>query len=278
MSKAYGTRLFGCIDHHDEEGSVPQDCGAEPRIVQKSGSCSSLVVEYCKEAWDALSKRSNDRETAAWDAELSRLALAPILIDTTNLTDEHKVTDADVAATKYLESLITAEPGGRFDRDEYFEKIASAKDDIRHLGLSDILRKDYKQWTEAGSVTLGISSVVKDIQFLIDKAGDPVKFIAAMKDFASERKLSTFAIMTTSQKDGAFRRELLVWGLDKRAARAAEKFEIGSKETLGLQQWEEGLLDFRDESQWRHCWWQERVEQSRKQVAPMLRFYIQDTT
>lgn len=278
MSKAYGTRLFGCIDHHDEEGNVPQDCGAEPRIVQKSGSCSSLVVEYCKEAWDALSKRSNDRETAAWDAELSRLALAPILIDTTNLTDEHKVTDADIAATKYLESLIMAEHGSRFDRDEYFEKIASAKNDIGQLGLSDILRKDYKQWTEGGSITLGISSVVKDIQFLIDKAGDPIKFLAAMKDFASERKLSTFAIMTTSQKGGTFRRELLVWGLDKRAARAAEKFEIGSKETLGLQQWEEGLLDFRDESQWRSCWWQERAEHSRKQVAPMLRSYIKDTT
>jgi exopolyphosphatase len=177
--------------------------------VQKSGSCSSLVVEYCRDAWDALSNRSNDTEVASWDAELARLALAPILIDTTNLTNDHKVTDADVKATRYLESLIMTGSDGVFNRDEYFERITAAKTDIGHLSMPDILRKDYKQWTEAGSIKLGISSVVKDIQFLIDKAGNKVKFLAAVKDFAQERDLSSFSIMTTSQQDGSFRRELL---------------------------------------------------------------------
>ena len=278
LGRAYGKRVFGCIDHHDEEGAVPPNCGAEPRIVQKSGSCSSLVVEYCREAWGALSKKSDDNEIVLWDAQLASLALAPILIDTTNITNEHKVTDADVNATKYLVSLISAEPGTRFDRNEYFKKITAAKNDIGHLSLPDILRKDYKQWTEAGSVNLGISSVVKDIQFLIDKAGSKVKFFAAVKDFAQERHLSIFSIMTTSQEAGTFRRELLLWGLDDRGARAAEKFEEGSREKLGLQQWSEGSLDFSDENQWRHCWWQQKVENSRKQVAPILRSYIQDTT
>jgi exopolyphosphatase len=278
LGRIYGTRLVGCIDHHEDEGSVPPDCREGPRIIEKSGSCSSLVVEYCREAWDALSKLSNDGGTAAWDAELARLALAPILIDTTNLTNEHKVTRADISATKYLESLIMAEPGSKFDRDEYFERITAAKNDIGRLSLPDILRKDYKQWTEAGSTKLGISSVVKDIQFLIDKAGGRVKFFAACKDFALERNLSIFSIMTTSQNDGTFRRELLVWGLDERAVRATEKFGYDCKEKLVLKKWGEGSLDFRDESQWRRCWWQERVEHSRKQVAPMLRSYIQDTT
>jgi exopolyphosphatase len=271
----YGTRLVGCIDHHDEEGKVPQDCGAESRIVQKSGSCSSLVVEYCREAWDAL--KSEDVETASWDAQLARLALAPILIDTTNLTNEYKVMPVDVEATKYLESLIQAEPGTMYDREEYFQKVTAAKNDIGNLRLPDILRKDYKQWTEAGSINLGISSVVKDIQFLIDKAGSEVKLFAAMKDFATARGLSIFSIMTTSQKDGTFRRELLIWALNKRGVRAAERFEVDSKEKLGLQQWGDGSLDFSDDEQWRRCWWQQRVENSRKQVAPMLRASIQNT-
>lgn len=276
LGRVYGKRVFGCIDHHDEEGAVPLECGAEPRIVQKSGSCSSLVVESCREAWIASSKKSKDKEIASWDVELARLALAPILIDTTNLTNEHKVTDADVKATNYLESLILAEGGSRLYRDEYFKSITATKNDIGHLSLPDILRKDYKQWTEAGSVNLGVSSVVKDIQFLIDKAGSKVKFFAAVKDFAQERDLAIFSIMTTSEKAGTFRRELLLWGLDERGARAAEKFEDGSKEKLGLQQWGEGSLDFSDENQWRRCWWQQKVENSRKQVAPVLRSYIQD--
>jgi exopolyphosphatase len=246
--------------------------------VQKSGSCSSLVVEYCRDAWDALSNRSNDKEVASWDAELARLALAPILIDTTNLTNDHKVTDADVKATRYLESLIMTGSDGVFNRDEYFERITAAKTDIAHLSMPDILRKDYKQWTEAGSIKLGISSVVKDIQFLIDKAGNKVKFLAAVKDFAQERDLSSFSIMTTSQQDGSFRRELLIWAFDERGVRAAEKFEQVSKAKLGLQQWGDGSLDFQDQGQWRHCWWQQKVENSRKQIAPMLRTCIQDTT
>jgi exopolyphosphatase len=274
LGRAYGSRLFGCIDHHDEERAVSLDCGAEPRIVQKSGSCSSLVVEYCREAWDASSKKSNDTDTAHWDSEIAQLALAPILIDTANLTDKYKVTDVDIKAAKYLESKILAKPGVRFNRDEYFEKIAAAKNDIGNLSLPDILRKDYKQWTEAGSVNLGISSVVKDIQFLIDKAGSKVKFFAAVKDFAQERDLAIFSIMTTSKKDGVFQRELLVWGLDEKGAQIAERFGDGAKEKLGLEQWENGSIDFRDENQWRSCWWQRKVENSRKQVAPLLRSYI----
>lgn len=277
LGRAYGSRIIGCIDHHDEEGKVPEECGAEPRIVQKSGSCSSLVVDYCREAWDALSKESGNKDTASWDAELAGLALAPLLIDTTNLTNEHRVTEVDVKATKYLETLLLAEPGSIFNRDEYFEKITAAKNDIGGLSLPDIFRKDYKQWTEAESINLGISSVVKDIQFLVDKAGNKVKFFAAMKDFAQERNLSTFSIMTTSHKDGTFRRELLIWSLDERGVKAAERFEEGSKEHLGLQPWGDGSLDFGDGKQWRRCWWQQKVDNSRKQVAPMLRTYIQNT-
>lgn len=278
LGSVYGTRLFGCIDHHDEEGKVPADCSSEPRIVQKSGSCSSLIVEYCKDAWSALSNNSSDSEMKQWDADLARLALAPILIDTTNLKDKHKVTDVDINAVKYLESLTTSEANGSLDRDEYFNRISAAKNDISHLSLPDILRKDYKQWNEAGFVGFGISSVVKDVKFLIDKAGSKVKFLAAAKDFAHERGLTLFAIMTTSQQAGTFRRELLVWGLNDRGSAIAQRFEEGCKEGLGLEIWGEGTLDFKDDDQWRHCWWQGKVENSRKQVAPMLKRYIQNTT
>jgi inorganic pyrophosphatase/exopolyphosphatase len=50
LQKIYSQRLFGCIDHHAEENAVPKDCKDEPRIVEKSGSCMTLVMEYCKDA------------------------------------------------------------------------------------------------------------------------------------------------------------------------------------------------------------------------------------
>jgi exopolyphosphatase len=268
LGKIYGTRLVGCVDHHDEEGKVPKESDDEPRIVQKSGSCSSLVVESCKEAWDALSGKSTSKEEKTWDTELAYLALAPVLIDTTNLTIESKVTPADTDAVKYLESRISdLDPD--FDAEKYFEELSAAKHDIGGLSLRDILRKDYKQWNEAGSTIVGISSVVKDLQFLIKKAGSEDEFSDASKEFAKERDLSVFSIMTTANHDGEFRRELCVWGLNDKGIEVVKKFQTDSTEKLGLEKW--GSLDADENGQLRRCWWQNRVENSRKQVAPLLR-------
>ena len=150
-----------------------------------SGVRPDRFVRIHRQLRVALSKKSDDNEIVLWDAQLASLALAPILIDTTNITNEHKVTDADVNATKYLVSLISAEPGTRFDRNEYFKKITAAKNDIGHLSLPDILRKDYKQWTEAGSVNLGISSVVKDIPIFDRQSRQQSKVLCSGEGFCS---------------------------------------------------------------------------------------------
>lgn len=259
--------MVGCIDHHDEEGAVPQDCGGEPRVVWKSGSCASLVVEACRGAWDALSaegRGGEGDEEGKWDEELAYLALAPVLVDTTNLTSKGKVTDADVEAVRYLEEK------SKVDKDGYFKELSKAKQDIGGLNLRDILRKDYKQWNEANSTVLGVSSVVKDIQFMIDKAGSELKFLDTMKAFAKERDLSICSIMTTANHADGFKRELFIWALDEKGVKAAKKFEEEARGKLGLKTWGSGKLDD-DEGGWRRCWWQERIENSRKQVAPLLR-------
>lgn len=273
LGKLYGTRLVGCIDHHDEEGKVPKNLREEPRIVRKSGSCSSLVVEYCREAWDSLAATSTSKQAASWNAELARLALAPVLIDTTNLTSESKTTSTDTASVKYLEKWIITGEDKKYSRDEYFTELSAAKEDIGGLSLPDILRKDYKQWTEGG-MNLGISSVVKSISFLIEKAGCREKFYESLEEFAKERDLSICSIMTTFHLDGVFKRELFVWALNDQGLDAATKFEADAKGTLGLAPWKGGALDGNGEHHWRRCWSQERLENSRKQVAPLLRTAI----
>jgi exopolyphosphatase len=269
MNKIYGKRLAGCIDHHAEEHAVPKDCGEEPRIVKKCGSCTTLVVDYCKEAWNEM--RKDNQNAKSLNRELAQIALGPILIDTSNLGNKAETTPADGDAIEYLESWIKSEPGIKYDRNEYYNTISEAKQDIGGLSLRDILRKDYKQYGEEGSIVLGITSIVRGMQFLVDKAGSKEKFVQALKDFAKERDLSMLSLMTKSNPNGGFARELLIWASDAKGVAAAKKFEADSTETLGLTEWEKGSLNIDEKDQWQRCWWQERVENSRKQVAPLIR-------
>ncbi|RYP58478.1 hypothetical protein DL769_008938 [Monosporascus sp. CRB-8-3] len=141
LGRIYGTRVTGCVDHHEDEGAVPQD--VDPRVIEKSGSCASLIVGLCGDAWDALD------EDARTDAHLARLALAPILIDTRKLGDAHKTTAHDERAVAYAEAKLRGAPdGGEYDRTAFFERLSGLMRDLSALSLRDILRKDYKEWTE----------------------------------------------------------------------------------------------------------------------------------
>lgn len=282
----YKDRVVGCIDHHDEENEIKEECGEEPRVVEKGGSCCSLVVRECMAGWDALAAREKeemngredgkDKKAATWDAELARLALGPILVDTTNLKSKTKTMPVDLDAAGYCEKLIeAASEGGKCNTESYFREISEAKQDIGGLTLRDILRKDYKQWTEGGSFNLGISSVVKNMAFLVDKAGGEKEFLDNLEEFAKERKLSMCSIMSTSHDDKVFRRELLVWAMDTTGRFALERFEDDASEELVLRRWGNGSLDMdSDEGVFRRCWEQEGVDKSRKQVAPLLRAAI----
>lgn len=267
------TSVVGCVDHHDEENTVPKDTGDEPRVVQPCGSCMSLVVQWCREtrAWDGGIDRQTN--TADWEREVALLAIAPILIDTTNLTSKSKVKNEDIEAIQFLEAkLLGMQDKNTFDRTTFFRELDDTKSDIGDLTLTEILRKDYKQWTENG-LNLGVSSVVKDMSFLISKGNeDGPGFGQMIKQFAKEHELSLCAIMTTSTQDGNFVRELLIWGLEERGVAAAKRFEEDAKAELQLQGWQEGSLDRTTTvAEWRRCWWQRDVGKSRKQVGPLLR-------
>ncbi|QDS68717.1 hypothetical protein FKW77_003970 [Venturia effusa] len=300
LGQKYAARVAGTIDHHDDEKMIPLNTGSEPRVIAKAGSCSSLVTNYCREAWDALSSSaqspiaanartdsdnfvSDASYASLWDAQVAKLALAAVLIDTTNLKAEDKVTEHDVEAVKILETKIASSPQAAkdYNRDKFFKEISDAKKDIAPLKLYDILRKDYKQWTE-GSLKLGVSSVVKPIDFLIKKAKDEAgdsesdtqAFVSSIEKFATDRKLDILALMTTFGRDqDGFQRELLVWALNPASTSTAERFEKQSTAELDLLQWHGSVedLDYEGKEGWRKIWRQGAVQHSRKRVAPLLR-------
>jgi exopolyphosphatase len=299
LGSHYSERVHGVIDHHDDEHKVPNDTGSEPRIIEKSGSCSSIVTNYCREAWDAISAQAvssgvamarddashsnNDAASASlWDAQVAKLVLASVLIDTANLQNQDKVTKHDTDAVHYLEAKIAAstQDSKRFDRDQFFKEISDAKEDIGQLKLHDMLRKDYKQWSE-GTQVLGISSIVKNIDFLADKAVEEQygenkseNFLLAVKAFAEDRRLGMFAIMTTfTSAKGEFRRELFLSATNTECVQAALRFAKNSTTQLGLTRWHGSIenIDRSEDICWHRIWQQGQVQHSRKQVAPLLR-------
>lgn len=298
LGKIYFSQVQGVIDHHEDEGKVPEETGSEPRIIDKSGSCTSLVTEYCRQAWDLLSDSAlstgaahaqgdslsdDGAVTKLWDAQVAQLGLASILIDTSNLQSKDKTTEHDIKAVKYLEARVLSCPklAAEYDRSKFYKEIDTAKEDIGGLMLQDILRKDYKEWEEGGQ-KLGISSVVKHIDFLLKKAGGEAEtesldqaFLKALRKFSKDRDLDIYAVMTTStSSEREFHRELLVWAFNDTAISATKKFAANAKEELGLEDWngsnEKGLELTSDEG-WRMVWWQRNVQHSRKRVAPLLR-------
>ncbi|KAK5991317.1 Putative exopolyphosphatase [Cladobotryum mycophilum] len=260
--KKFQNQVVGVVDHHVDEKVTKDD--VVPRVIEPCGSCTSLVISEYRSAWDAFPPLDKDDSTAATeDDRLARLSLAPVLIDTINLTEESKVKEKDLLAVDYLESKILDK---HFNQKAFFDEVTAVKEDISKLSFRDIFRKDYKEWEEAG-LTLGICCVVQNFDYLLDKAGEPGVLIKDLADWAEERKLDVVSVMTTSNPGGEFQRHLLVWGVTDKGLEAAYKFpEIGKR--LQLEQWRDGLLD---DGKKRLAWRQKDLTSSRKQVGPLLR-------
>lgn len=283
LATHYTPSITGVIDHHDDENTIPSS--AQPRIISKSGSCNSLVTNHCRDTWQTISDTSSSigaalgqesyrviddaHYTNVWDAQVAKLALGSILVDTSNLKAEDKVTEHDRKAVKFLEAKINISRLGKdYDRDTFFNELSEAKADLDGLSLEDILRKDYKQWSE-GDINLGVSSVVKPISYLQHKSED---LVPSMLKFAKERELGLFAVMTAfTNEDGGFARQLLVLSTsDGKATQAAKRFAESAAEELKLKDSDEQVKQA-DGVVWMQIWNQGNVAASRKRVGPLLR-------
>ena len=327
LTARFGGLVCGVVDHHEIERSKEQekDKQMDTWLVKQVGSCTSLVVKLCRSRWDQLLDREEDEEITTarikWDAELASVALASVLVDTRGLEDESRATDEDRMAVDYLEEKIRRGdlPGDRnVERSAYFREISRTKEDIGGLRVEEILRKDYKQWDEKSgddnderAVTkLGMSSIVKSVRFMSEKAVAEEQeqsrkdqehgrisptLLRNLARFAKDRRLCLYAIMTAYKPESEeFQRELLLMAADSHAGSRTErilelarKFENENRDKLDLRGWSN---ENREElgGQWQHIdgdaefgsfWWkiwqQTDVGKSRKQVAPMLRRMLQ---
>ena len=294
LGKEFSSNVIGVIDHHEEEHAVPLNVDPEPRIVGNAGSCTSLVIRYCRPLWDAISSSSlsigaahgqgesaidDSAYTRMWDARIAKMALASILVDTGNLSAPGKVQDVDRQAVEYLEAKIQMFPRDArvWDRESFYKEIQEAKMNIAGLTLEEVLTKDYKQWTENGKV-LGMSSVVNPLDFVLAKGKPEVE--KSLENFMASKDLSLFAIMTTfTSGHGEYQRQLLLQA-QPGALKAVEKFigtgstELELDESLNIEV--NRQTNTVSNAMWRNFWWQKDLSKSRKQVAPLLRRAMQD--
>ncbi|KAI5854191.1 hypothetical protein BZA05DRAFT_335152 [Tricharina praecox] len=247
-----GSQVVGIIDHHDDEGHFPS---ASPRVIEKCGSCSSLVIRTFL-AQSQLRKADEQ-------SQIARLALAAVLIDTTDMTQ--KVTEIDEAVVQTLLGMLPKD----WDRKAFYQGVSQAKKDVGSLPLRDLLRKDYKEWAEANVCKIGIASVVMGLKWMCSREENNTVFMNCLKSYAGEKGLDVLGVMTTDGEGDEFHRELLLWGMSDVGKECVQRFENGADDAgLSLGKWGDGELDLVPE---RKAWTQGNLAMSRKQVAPFLR-------
>ncbi|KGO63976.1 Uncharacterized protein PITC_013440 [Penicillium italicum] len=289
-------RTVGCIDHHMDEHFMPsidELPEGQPMIIQPGpGSCASLITRELQQRklWDETPEM----------VQVAKLALSAVLIDTSNLTAEGKVTDVDRMAVEFLQSQIegaqvAANENADWELETFYKSILHAKQNsLDLLTLDELLDRDYKDWTETSqstgkTVKMGFCSAIKPIRWIVQKAGGPEKFLDAARSFAvsAEKELDLLVIMTAfTGTNDKFCRELFVSVMsdNESAAKGVKRFVEQSSHHLGLIEWSpldgedipeltgDCLSTLNEESPlWRKLWVQTNAAGSRKQVAPLLR-------
>lgn len=226
-------KVVAIIDHHEDEGQ--HKATADPRIVKTPvGSASSLVALYIQ---------SDTRAVEVLPAELARLLLCAVAVDTDGLKPGGKAEEDDRAAVAYLlsranimesNSLVDGELHEIPELRDLTGTLAAKKGDVSHLTTRDLLRRDYKEYTLVPSssssssssdpsnpdktILVGLATVPIGLKTWLHRVGSD-SFWREAQEFLEERKLSVLGVLTSfrdeehptkKHKEGKHRREQ-VW-------------------------------------------------------------------
>lgn len=159
LRKWLGAKVLSIFDHHSDSGSSPD---ANPRIFEKTASCTTLVARQMLDELEALPHEYH------LPHELLELILSAIAIDSGGLEDDI-TTEADIEVAKRVfqrtdwakeeeeegDGEVEAEGGKKGKKkakkqtmesimEDLDDMLSEAKKDLGHLGLRDLLRRDWK--------------------------------------------------------------------------------------------------------------------------------------
>ncbi|GAA6001521.1 hypothetical protein JCM10207_006706 [Rhodosporidiobolus poonsookiae] len=293
-NEADDARVTAIIDHHADEG---RHLAASPRLFETAGSCASLVTTH----FSPPAPPSADVLPPTIPAPLADLLLSAILIDTglRPSSEGGKATATDLSAVAHLlpqssfggaagTSTLAASPGdvAAAAKDALLARLAvlaQKKGDVGGMDGRDLLRRDYKEYSEAG-VRYGLSTVPLPLSTWLDKAaGQEERWALVLREtraWMAERRLKLAGVLTSynhvkkSGKEGKHRRELLL--VAEEGAGLDAVFErIGAEEVLQLEEWkgieEYGRQEGRGEGVRWKVWQQGNAKATRKQVGPVMK-------
>ncbi|KAJ7216561.1 exopolyphosphatase [Mycena pura] len=252
-------RVVAVIDHHEDEQLYTDS--ADPRQVEPAGSCSSHVASlYAKD------------EEIDMPTELATLLLSAILVDTDCLRPGGKAIQADRDAASYLIPLSTLSgslpsnilstgkepsttrapvmfsdiPAVKWLSDE----LSSKKMEVSHLSASDLLRRDYKEYTytlhwHPGAPTIKAGLATVPVKLNVWGSGGTLEREA--QQWMDRQGLSLLGVLTSFRDAGKFgemsgkgkhKREMAWFVRDGRGDAGAQKLvleEIASRLWTGLE-------------------------------------------
>lgn len=260
-SKELVNAVTGIIDHHKDQKLHLE---AHPRIVQNTGSCSSLVFNY----WYNAILRSKPEVFR----EVALLSMGAALLDTSNF--KYKVEAPDLEALKYYESILSD-----IDREKYYSQLKSDKDDLEGMHVKDIFRKDYKEFTfvqDHQKIKVGIASVGKSLEWLGKQCKTVDEFNLECIETQKGRVVDIFVLMTAWQDNNEFKREILVVSPIKDYSeniinRVSSELKLKNTNQVNTKNLDHNPYYF-------NAFKQLNVSASRKQVVPLLGDAFHSTT
>eukprot|EP00928_Gymnodinium_smaydae_P045628 TRINITY_DN3038_c0_g1_i3.p1 TRINITY_DN3038_c0_g1~~TRINITY_DN3038_c0_g1_i3.p1 ORF type:complete len:400 (+),score=89.66 TRINITY_DN3038_c0_g1_i3:180-1202(+) len=264
---AAGDRVCEIVDHHDDLG----DHGHVPPELRKiafangqalAGSCCTQVAEEFMATERGKTLLARDEGAAA------RALLGVILVDTVNLDPKvKKATPRDFAMVEALEALSPSIPRGAL-----FERLDAAKYNKSFwssLSVDQCLRYDYKCFEVKGK-RLGIASVLCSLEELAAKDG----WADGCNKFAERDHLC--GVMAAFKTDtGEIRRQVIFFATDAdHSAKAAAFAAKHTEPSLTLEALE---INAGPALSGAKAFNQLNVAASRKQVAPMLMSFLENT-
>lgn len=203
----YADSVIEVIDHHQNEGLYP---ATAKKIIEPVGSASTLVAECIV----------RDIKGSV-DTGIATLLAGTILLDTVNLDPAAgRVTEKDA---KIASILLTR--SGR-EQKSLFDALQYEKFNVANLSTTDILRKDYKEYT-MGEIRYGMSSALLSLE--VWKKKDP-RLAGELASYAASRKLNILIVMN-AYTEPKFTRELVLYGSDDsllgRLAHGLEGADLG---------------------------------------------------
>jgi exopolyphosphatase len=258
-------KVVEVIDHHENMHLFSD--GVVPQVIELVGSCTSLVLE----------RLEREQCEIIEDSGIAELALAVILLDTSNLNrGKKKFDELDVNWANRLTQIANL---GEFSgnslqekRDSFYEILLRMRTDVSLLSSAQLLRKDLK-FCSYGSFKLGISAI--PISLSDWKKNDP-NLGKSLSEFSDKFDLALAVVMTafSDPTTKAFSRELLLFSRDTQA-KFFRDFESRilrdhASDNLNDSSLKLVRIQIIDESHLISTFQQNNVLASRKQVMPLV--------